>query len=245
MTSHMISWQARMIWIDSDAELTVFSNAIFRIHAIIVLLCFDDISFSVVNRYLAEFLMMGKELSEMTLEEMWDLFPIFLVQHDDRWNEYFKEIEDTIIDLLTDFPDKRVSDIGSTAIQGIWAKSIVDVMVEISEKANMDEVAHILDKNGFVKMSDEDGRIVLNKGYSKDGFADKVYHMHLRYIGDDDELYFRDYLNEHPQTEKEYEALNLELWKKYEHDRDAYTDAKTDFIRKWTMESRREYVDRY
>ena len=62
MTSHMISWQARMIWIDSDAELTVFSNAIFRIHAIIVLLHFDEISFSVVNRYLAEDLMMRKEL---------------------------------------------------------------------------------------------------------------------------------------------------------------------------------------
>lgn len=36
---------------------------------------------------------MGKELSEMTLEELWDLFPIFLVQHDDKWNEYYKEIE--------------------------------------------------------------------------------------------------------------------------------------------------------
>ena len=39
---------------------------------------------------------MGKELSEMTLEELWDLFPVFLVQHDDRWNEYYKEIEATI-----------------------------------------------------------------------------------------------------------------------------------------------------
>jgi hypothetical protein len=34
---------------------------------------------------------MGKELSEMTLEELWDLFPVFLVQHDDRWNEYYKD----------------------------------------------------------------------------------------------------------------------------------------------------------
>jgi len=47
--------------------------------------------------------MMGKELSEMTLEELWDLFPIFLVHHDDQWNEYYKEIEATITDLLTDY----------------------------------------------------------------------------------------------------------------------------------------------
>ena len=44
---------------------------------------------------------------------------------------------------------------------------------------------------------------------------------------------------------KEYEALKLELWKKYEYNIDAYTDAKTEFIRKWTMEARRIYGDRY
>ena len=188
---------------------------------------------------------MGKELSEMTLKELWDLFPIFLVQHDDRWNEYYKEIESTIADLLAGYPVERISHIGSTAIQGIWAKNIVDVMTEISGKADMEEAARILEQSGFVKMSDETNRISLNKGYTKEGFADKVYHIHLRFTGDNDELYFRDYLNEHPQIAKEYEALKLELWKRYEHNRDAYTDAKTDFIRKWTSEARRIYGDRY
>ena len=147
---------------------------------------------------------MKKELSEMTLEELWDLFPIFL-----------------------------------------WTKNIVDVMVEISEEADMEEIAHILEQNGFIKMSDGNKRITLNKGYTKEGFADKVYHIHLRYTGDNDELYFRDYMNEHPRIAREYEALKLELWKKYEHNRDAYTDAKTYFIRKWTAEAREIYGDRY
>lgn len=43
---------------------------------------------------------MGKELSEMTLAELWELFPIFLVQHDDKWKNYYKEIEASIMDLL-------------------------------------------------------------------------------------------------------------------------------------------------
>ena len=188
---------------------------------------------------------MGKELSEMTLEELWDLFPIFLVQHDDKWNEYYKEIEYTITELLAGYPVKRISHIGSTAIQGILAKNIVDVMVEISEKADMEEIAHILEQNGFIRMSAETNRISLNKGYTKEGFADKVYHIHLRYSGDNDELYFRNYLNEHPHIAKEYEAVKLELWKKYEHNRDAYTEAKTDFIRQWTTEARRIYGDIY
>ncbi len=189
--------------------------------------------------------MMRKELSEMTLEELWELFPIFLVQHDDKWKDYYKEIEVSIIDLLSDYPIERISHIGSTAIQGIWAKNIVDVMVEISKKTDMEEVAHVMERNGFIGMSAETNRISLNKGYTKEGFADKVYHIHLRYIGDNNELYFRDYLNEHPQIAKKYESLKLELWKKYEHDRDAYTDAKTEFIRKWTTEARRVYGDRY
>ena len=188
---------------------------------------------------------MGKELSDMTLKELWNLFPIFLVQPDNQWSEYYKEIEAEITDLLTGYPVKRISHIGSTAIHGIWAKNIVDVMVEIPEKADMEKVAQILGQNGFIKMSDEKRRISLNKGYTKAGFADKVYHIHLRYTGDNDELYFRDYLNDHPQIAKEYETLKLELWKRYEHDRDAYTDAKTDFIRKWTTEARTIYGKRY
>ena len=56
-----------------------------------------------------EGLMMGKELSEMKLEELWDLFPIFLVQHDDQWNGYYEEIEAVITDLLKDYQIKRIS----------------------------------------------------------------------------------------------------------------------------------------
>ena len=130
---------------------------------------------------------MGKELSEMTLEELWDLFPIFLVQHDERWSAYYKEVEAAITDLLAGYPVKRISHIGSTAIQGIWAKNIVDVMVEISQNVDMEAVAHVLEQNGFIKMSDEKRRISLNRGYTKDGFADKVYHIHLRQTGENDQ----------------------------------------------------------
>ena len=67
----------------------------------------------------------------------------------------------------------------------------------------------------------------------------------LRYAGDNDELYFRDYLNAHPDVAKAYELLKLRLWKQYEHNRDAYTTAKTAFISEWTAEARKEYGDRY
>ena len=80
-------------------------------------------------------------------------------------------------------------------------------MVEISRSADIDNVAEKIENNGFVRMSTEKDRISFNRGYTKNGFAEKVFHLHLRYAGDNDELYFRDYLNEYPQTAREYETL--------------------------------------
>lgn len=206
----------------------------------------DDIAVTmIVKSAFGELKYMGKELSEMTLEELWELFPISLVEHTDQWADDYIEIETLLRDLFTGCPIHRISHIGSTAIKGIWAKNIVDVMVEVPESSSLKDMARILEQNGFTVMSAEATRISLNKGYTKYGFADKVYHIHLRYAGDNDELYFRDYLNEYPDVAREYESLKLRLWKQYEHNRDAYTDAKTDFISKWTAEARKEYGDRY
>lgn len=94
-------------------------------------------------------------------------------------------------------------------------------------------------------MSTGPNRISLNLGYTEKGFAEKVYHLHIRRKGDNDELYFRDYLNEFPETAKLYEQLKLSLWKQYEHNRDGYTNAKTKFVNKYTEEAKAKYLDRY
>ena len=80
-----------------------------------------------------------------------------------------------------------------------------------------------------------------NKGYTKYGYAKKVFHLHLRFEGDNDELYFRDRLIDRPELAKKYERLKTDLAKKFEHDRDAYTDAKSQFVSAVTG----AYGDRY
>jgi GrpB-like predicted nucleotidyltransferase (UPF0157 family) len=64
--------------------------------------------------------------------------------------------------------------------------------------------------------------------------------VHVNYSGDWDELYFKDYLLSHPETAVEYGKLKLELQKKFEHNRDGYTDAKTDFIKRIVKLARAE-----
>ena len=69
---------------------------------------------------------MGKKLSEMSLEELWQLFPIFLTEYQTSWKEWYSEEE---IFLKKAIPSARKSHIGSTAIGSIWAKPIIDILL--------------------------------------------------------------------------------------------------------------------
>ena len=135
--------------------------------------------------------------------------------------------------------------IGSTSIEGIWAKPIIDILLEIPRSEDMGSIKRELLEHGYLLMSESEGRMTFNKGYTLQGFAERVFHLHLRYYGDHDELYFRDYLKVHPDVAKDYEQLKLTLWKKYEYNRDAYTETKTDFIRRYTPKAKKLYKRRY
>ena len=188
---------------------------------------------------------MSPTLEEMSLEELWQLFPIFLREHQDEWKDWYAEERLRLLSFLPEHQIVRLSHIGSTSVKTIWAKPIVDILLEIPKAADMAVMRDLLLQNGFLLMSESQGRMSFNKGYTPSGFAERVFHVHLRYEGDHDELYFRDYLQEHPAVAKDYEQLKLSLWKQYEHNRDAYTDSKTDFIKKYTKEAKRLYGRRY
>ena len=173
---------------------------------------------------------MNKPLSEMTLEELWQLFPIFLTEYQTYWTKWYQEEYTLLSTILPQNYIVRINHIGSSAIEGIWANPIIDILVEITEQTNMQLICDILTENGYLCMSQSENRMSFNKGYTERGFSEKVFHLHLRYVGDNDELYFRDYLNEHADIAKEYENLKISLWKLYEHNRDRYTNEKGNFI---------------
>ncbi len=177
---------------------------------------------------------MGKKLSEMSLEELWELFPIYLTEHQDCWSEWYEEEQNILKNILPTRLGLQIYHIGSTAIHGIWAKPIVDILIELPDSAALVMAKELLVKNDYICMSESDKRISLNKGYTEKGFAERVFHIHLRLLNDKDEIYFRDYLNEHAKIAEAYEKLKFNLWKRYEHDRDQYTAEKTEFVNKYT-----------
>ncbi len=176
---------------------------------------------------------MSKKLSEMTLDELWQLFPIILTEHNPCWADWYAEEVAELKSILP--PDTVYHHIGSTAVSGIMAKPIIDILIVVNSTDRMKQAASLLQSNGHIIMSTAESRISLNKGYTENGFADRVFHLHIRLENDIDEIYFRDYLIAHPDIAKEYEQLKLRLWKEYEHDRDGYTQAKTKFVKKYTL----------
>ena len=181
-----------------------------------------------------------KQLSDMTLDELWQLFPIILADHDPNWkNDY--EAEKTL--LLSHFGSHvvEINHIGSTAVKGLIAKPTVDILLEVSETLSFETVRETAVKCGYIVMAEKttgEYRLDLCKGYTPKGFAEKVFHLHIRYPGDYDEIIFCEYLKQNPLKAREYANLKIKLQKRFRHNRDAYSEAKGDFIRNCVKEAR-------
>lgn len=167
----------------------------------------------------------------MTLEELWELFPIVLTPHNPQWSVWAEEEMRLLSSLLVKY-HPIISHIGSTAIPDIQAKPIVDILVEVSPGIEWLPIIEILERNGYICMSESGSRISFNKGYTPSGYADKVFLVHVHRTGDNDEILFRDYLIAHSESAKEYETLKLSLLPEYRNNRDGYTEAKTEFVKK-------------
>ena len=74
----------------------------------------------------------------------------------------------------------EISHVGSTSIPSIWAKPIVDILVEMGEGGDMQAMKEHIIGGGYICMMEKAGRISFNRGYTPLGFAEKVFHLHLR-----------------------------------------------------------------
>ncbi len=180
----------------------------------------------------------AKPLSEMTLDELWHLFPISLTPHRPEWAEWFAQEQTLLCELLPQADTVRISHIGSTAVPSVMAKPIVDILVEVRADCPLETFREPLTRAGYLCMSERTEQLSWNKGYTPQGYAERVFHLHLRHEGAHDELYFRDWLRLCPEAAKEYEALKLRLAEAYRYNRDGYTAAKAAFITEQTRRAK-------
>ena len=92
-------------------------------------------------------------------------------------------------------------------------QNIVDILLEVGKIEDLARVRDLLVKNGWLVMSESPNRISLNKGYTEQGFGES-FSFTFANDGDHYEIYFRDYLCQHPDIAQAYQELKLSLWKK-------------------------------
>lgn len=175
---------------------------------------------------------MGKNLQDMSNEELWALFPVELQEYDPEWPRIYAEEAAGIAAEIGE--GISLHHIGSTAVPGLLAKPTVDMLLEISEKANIGEIIRSMEGLGYIPSPQPHKpapHYMFMKGYTEKGFVPPVFHVHLRYCGPSDEILFRDYLREHAGAAAEYAALKRELLPRYRNDRDGYTEAKSAFVK--------------
>ena len=187
-----------------------------------------------------------KAVDAMTDEERIALFPIVLSEYNPEWTNWFAEEKVRIEQLAGKENIVRITHCGSTSIPGLTAKPTVDILLEINENADVKQLISSFPSPEYICLrqsttpNHQPPHLVFLKGYTPTGFADRVFHIHVRYPGDWDEVYFRDYLIQHPDTAAEYAALKHKLKGQYEYDRDGYTETKGEFVREVTLRARKE-----
>jgi GrpB-like predicted nucleotidyltransferase (UPF0157 family) len=183
------------------------------------------------------------ELHQMTPDELGRLFPIILETPSAEWSEVYRAESRRIREAFAESEIIRMDHIGSTAIPNLKAKPTIDMLLQVSQGVKDQKIIELFVSLGYQYINRPDNpppHMMFVKGYTIKGFEGQTCHVHVRYQGDWDELYFRDYLISHPRRAKEYEELKLELAARYRNDREAYTNAKTPFVEKINQLARGE-----
>jgi GrpB-like predicted nucleotidyltransferase (UPF0157 family) len=154
-----------------------------------------------------------------------------VVPHDPNWLHLF-ESESNLIVVALGENAVEIHHIGSTSIETIYAKPIIDILVEVKYIDRVDCQNSSMQLLGYQCMGEfgiNDRRFFLKD--DRDGI--RTHHIHVFEVGSAQiarHLAFRDYLNIHIEDALTYSLLKRSLAKKHLHDIQGYMDGKHDFI---------------
>jgi Uncharacterized conserved protein len=201
---------------------------------------------------------MRKKISQLSIEEFKKTFPIILKEHNANYTGWYESERQNILNVVKSEDIVRINHIGSTAVEELIAKPTIDILLEIEGCCNVTKLINDLKTIGYgneiFTRNDDPMRLLLGKGYSFDGYAEKVYHLHVRYLGNWDELYFRDYLIENPDVATEYGKLKLKIIDDIEKGiieripngkPNGYSQAKLAFVKKYSDVAKQKFQNRY
>ncbi len=151
---------------------------------------------------------------------------VAIAEYDSKWPKMFEDEKRKIKSL-----NEKVSieHIGSTSVEGACAKPIIDILVGVEKLGIANELVEKLKALGYEYIAKFEEEIPDRRYLQKKGF-----HIHTVEKGGEfwnSHILFRDFLREHPFSVQAYCVLKRNLATRYKNDRNAYTDAKGEFIR--------------
>jgi GrpB-like predicted nucleotidyltransferase (UPF0157 family) len=148
------------------------------------------------------------------------------------WREEF-ESESRRIALVMGENVVAIHHIGSTAIPGIYAKPVIDFLIEVKNIRETDAQTAVIGALGYEAMGEFGlpGRRYFRKESSR---GIRTHHVHT-YEANSPEisrhLAFRDYMIAHPDAAQQYSELKRQLAKQYPQDIEGYMDGKDEFVK--------------
>ena len=180
---------------------------------------------------------------------------IAVVPYDPDWPHRFGQEKAHLLAILPRELIGRIEHFGSTAVPGLAAKPVVDILVEVTDlEATKVRIAPVLESLGydyFWRPTFGDDVPPFYAWFIKRDPATRARTHHIHMVTADmefqefwDRILFRDYLIEYPEVAKQYETLKLQASSAFPNDRVAYTGAKSQFILRVTQEAKRYYANR-
>jgi GrpB-like predicted nucleotidyltransferase (UPF0157 family) len=155
--------------------------------------------------------------------------PVVIHNYESEWPLQFAAEHVRLHPLL---PGALIEHIGSTAIAGLLAKPIIDILIGVKSLADIESRIPAIESLRYQYVQKHE-RVLPQRRYFTKSVAGSAFHIHAVVEGGDfwlDHLAFRDALRADPELASRYAALKLQFAEQYKTDRAAYTDAKAPFI---------------
>jgi len=155
---------------------------------------------------------------------------VSLENYNSQWKEEFSKEKENLIIMFGDIA-LSVEHVGSTSIEGLSAKPIIDISIGIKNLNDFEKVKTKFTENAeySVKEDSLSNEVLIRKG-PEDNRTHFIHVMEIESPRYRNTIEFRDYLRSNPSELKKYEDLKYELAEKYPNDRKMYTSSKNDFI---------------
>lgn len=154
---------------------------------------------------------------------------IDVVPYDPRWAAAFAWEHDRLVDALAPWLAGGVEHVGSTAVPGLVAQPLLDLLVGVASVEDARDALPVLARLGYeLDTHGSDKGLLLTR--SRDGR--QTHALHLTEVGSDlwrERLAFRDALIASPSVAQRYAALKLRLAAEHTDVR-SYTSDKRLFV---------------